>query len=395
MFHHEARDLSCVCHGDDFTLVAEEVHLMWIATEMKKWFELKVRAIFFPMRRTIRRWSSWAELLGGGSGGVEFEADPRHRKVLAEYFGFSGESAAAAFNGDQEKTDDLEDEAEMDRMEAKEFRGLVARMNYLSQDSPDLQYPSKESSREMTRPTRGAWRRLKKTVRYMLGVKAVVWQYGWQDEAEYMLTKSDSDWGGGREDRRSTSGGVIMLGGHCIKTWSKTQGAVALSSAEAEFYAMVDAVLKAKWLTVVSQEIGFATMGGKIILGTDSSAAKSFVCRRGLGKMRHIEIRDLWLQKEVMKGLVKIVKIPGDENPADLMTKFLKVEIIDQRLKEMNLKRVPGNDVKKKPDVQKKLQKIEIAKLVADRWADASDGDEEGDAVETLRWWKAHCELDE
>ena len=101
----------------------------------------------------------------------------------------------------------------------------------------------------------------------MLWVKAVVWQYCWQDEAEYMLTKSDSDWGGGREDRRSTSGGVIMLGSHCIKTWSKTQGAVALSSAEAEFYAMVDAVLNAKWLTVVSQEIGFATMGGKIILG--------------------------------------------------------------------------------------------------------------------------------
>ena len=58
--------------------------------------------------------------------------------------------------------------------------------------------------------------------------------------------------------------------------------------------------------------------------------------------MRHIEIRDLWLQKEVMKCLMKIVKIPGDENPADLMTKFLKVEIIDQRLKEMNLKRVLG-----------------------------------------------------
>ena len=36
VFHHGARDLSCVCHEDDFTLVAEEVHLMWIASEMKK-----------------------------------------------------------------------------------------------------------------------------------------------------------------------------------------------------------------------------------------------------------------------------------------------------------------------------------------------------------------------
>ena len=37
-----------------------------------------------------------------------------------------------------------------------------------------------------------------------------------------------------------------MLGKHCIKTWSSTQGAVALSSAEAEFYAMIEAIVRAK-----------------------------------------------------------------------------------------------------------------------------------------------------
>ena len=37
-----------------------------------------------------------------------------------------------------------------------------------------------------------------------------------------------------------------MVGGHCIKTWSSTQGAVALSSAEAEFYAMIEAVIRGK-----------------------------------------------------------------------------------------------------------------------------------------------------
>ena len=49
------------------------------------------------------------------------------------------------------------------------------------------------------------------------------------------------------------------MGGHCVKAWSSTQGAIALSSAEAEFYAMVDAVLKAKWLTTVSQEMDMGT----------------------------------------------------------------------------------------------------------------------------------------
>ena len=73
-------------------------------------------------------------------------------------------------------------------------------------------------------------------------------------------------------------------------------------------------------------------------MGTDSSAAKSFVSRRGLGKMRHLEIRDLWLQKEVRDGLVEVSKIPGDQNPADLMTKVLGIKVIQSRLERMNIR---------------------------------------------------------
>ena len=73
-------------------------------------------------------------------------------------------------------------------------------------------------------------------------------------------------------------------------------------------------------------------------LGTDSEAAKSFVCRRGLGKMRHLEIRDLWLQKEVRDGKVEVSKVRGDQNPADLMTKVLGSKDISERLSMMNLK---------------------------------------------------------
>ncbi len=80
-----------------------------------------------------------------------------------------------------------------------------------------------------------------------------------------------------------------MLGNHCIKTWCCTQGAVALSSAEAEFYAMVEAVCRTKGLSSLAKELGFINVGNVIHLGTDSSAAKSFVCRRGLGRMKHLE----------------------------------------------------------------------------------------------------------
>ena len=113
-----------------------------------------------------------------------------------------------------------------------------------------------------------------------------------------------------------------MIGSHCIKTWSASQGAFALSSAEAEFYAMIEAVTRAKGLISLAKELGFAGLANVVRLGTDGSAAKSFVCRRGLGKMRHLEIRDLWLQKEVGEGKVEVSKVRGEENPADLMTKY-------------------------------------------------------------------------
>ena len=128
-----------------------------------------------------------------------------------------------------------------------------------------------------------------------------------------------------------------MWGSHCWRTWSATQGAVALSSAEAEFYAMVDGVQRAKWATTVAVELGLDVGEREIVLGTDSSAAKSFVARRGFGKMRHIEVRDLWLQEEVRKGGVRVVKLVGEENPADLMTKYLHEKEIRIRLEGMGM----------------------------------------------------------
>ena len=111
-----------------------------------------------------------------------------------------------------------------------------------------------------------------------------MWLFRWQDEVKFSHLATDSDWGGDRRDRKSISGGVWMLGSHCIKTWCATQGAYALSSAEAEFYAMIEAVTRAKGLLSLAAEMGFRGLSNVVHLGTDSSAAKSFVSRRGLGR---------------------------------------------------------------------------------------------------------------
>ena len=122
-----------------------------------------------------------------------------------------------------------------------------------------------------------------------------------------------------------------------MKTWSASQGAYALSSAEAELYGMVEGVTRAKGLRTLAYELGFRSLRNVVKLGTDSSAAKSFVNRRGLGKMRHLQIRDLWLQEEVENGRLEVHKVKGDQNPADLMTKVLSLKEVVNRLSWMNL----------------------------------------------------------
>ena len=84
-------------------------------------------------------------------------------------------------------------------------------------------------------------------------------------------------------------------------------------------------------------ELGVSSVSPVAEVFTDSSAAKSFVSKRGLGRMRHLELRELWLQREVGEGKVIVQKIAGDRTPADAMTKFLSVSQLRERLALLNL----------------------------------------------------------
>ena len=89
-------------------------------------------------------------------GGIRYEADEKHREILLDYFGFKRDSRGLGVNGDKEDKEEEGEDEEVGREEATIFRGLAARLNFLSLDCPDLQFPVKDCSREMSHPTRGA-----------------------------------------------------------------------------------------------------------------------------------------------------------------------------------------------------------------------------------------------
>ena len=117
-----------------------------------------------------------------------------------------------------------------------------------------------------------------------------------------------------------------MWGNHLIKSWSTTQSVVALSSGEAEYYGMVKGASIAIGLQSVLKDFQI-TCG--IEVKSDASAAIGIANRRGLGKVRHIELCQLWLQDKVRKGDIKVTKVGSHENLADTLTKFVGKESID------------------------------------------------------------------
>ena len=56
----------------------------------------------------------------------------------------------------------------------------------------------------------------------------------------------------------------------------------------------------------------------------DSSAALGIVKRAGVGRVRHLAIAQVWVQERVRNGELRIHKLPGENNPADLLTTYLE-----------------------------------------------------------------------
>ena len=53
---------------------------------------------------------------------------------------------------------------------------------------------------------------------------------------------------------------------------------------------------------------------------TDASAAVGILSRQGVGRIKHLQIRQLWIQERLKNEERKMIKIPRNINMSDLMT---------------------------------------------------------------------------
>jgi len=222
---------------------------------------------------------------------------------------------------------------------ATAYRSVTMRAQYYSQDRPDICYASKECARHMQEPNEYNLSSLKRLGRYLVRYPRLVQWFPEQDNPKHFHVKGDTDHAGCVLTRKSTSGLACMYGRHCIKHHSGTQNDLALSSGESEFSGVVKSASCGLGLKAMATDLNAES---DLTIGSDSSAALAMTKRRGLGKVRHISLRYLWVQKKLVDEVFDLEQLKSASNVGDLFTKHLAAKVIQQHLRALNYHYVEG-----------------------------------------------------
>ncbi|CAM8944240.1 unnamed protein product [Rhodiola kirilowii] len=191
---------------------------------------------------------------------------------------------------------------------------------------PDLAHSVSLVSRFMANPGKDHWAAVKWILRYLRGSTGIGLKYGGADqggaekEADMIMGYCDSDYAASIDTWKSQSGIVFTVFGTAVSWKATLQPVVALSTTEAEYIAITEAVKEALWLRGLLIELGFEQKRVKVFCDNQGAVhlSKHQVFHE---RSKHIDIRMHFVRDIVESGEVGIEKISTENNPADMLTK--------------------------------------------------------------------------
>ena len=177
----------------------------------------------------------------------------------------------------------------------------------------------------LEKPTQRSMIALERVTRYLKGTRHFVNKLELDGDVDKHVARlegfSDSDWAGST-DRKSQSSGALFVDGAPLFSFSRRQSLVATSSGTAEFYA---GCATAEEMLLAREVLMFFGCQVEAPLHMDSAAARGICRREGVGKVKSLEVRTLWLQQVVKAKTLTLKTVKSQDNCADLGTKTLAV----------------------------------------------------------------------
>ena len=205
---------------------------------------------------------------------------------------------------------------------------------------PDISQAVSIVSRYMHNPGKGHWQAVKWILRYIQKTVDVGLLFK-QDNTlgKGVIGYVDSDYAGDLDKRRSTTGYVFTLAGGPISWKSTLQSTVALSTTEAEYMAVTEAVKEAIWLQGMVKTLGLDQEHINMYCDSQSAIhlAKNQVYH---ARTKHIDVRFHFVREIIEEGKICLQKIKTADNPADMMTKVVTTIKFEHCLNLINILQV-------------------------------------------------------
>lgn len=243
---------------------------------------------------------------------------------VLERFGMSDANPVSTpMNPSEKLTKEMspQTDAEREKMSRVPYREAVGCLNYIAQSTrPDMVFSVNSLSRYNNNPGEKHWQALKHLLRYLKGTSTYCLRY--QDNKEDdIIGFSDADWAGDTDKRLSVSGFTFINQGGAISWSSKRQHAIALSSCEAELYALSNATQEAVWWKGIRSQI---QKDEPMTIYCDNQSTITVSNNQNWSsKLKHVDIRHKFVLEHVKKKNVKLQYINTKDQVADIFTKSL------------------------------------------------------------------------
>ncbi|CAK0843171.1 unnamed protein product [Prorocentrum cordatum] len=265
------------------------------------------------------------------------EADTRHVKKVIRDLGLENAKevttlvvkwSVAEIQSSNQTSPKLDDE------KMKTYRSVTMRIMHLSLDRPEISYSASTQARRTKEPKETHMEDSKRIGRYLKKHPAGRSLFPAQRLPRKVGVYCDSDYAGDPITRRPRSGMAILWGAHLLKHGSTVQSTVSLSSGEAEYYALLRGACHGFGAQATLADLGVEVdYEMELYIFSDSSAARGIASRQGLGAVRHLDVRFLWLQERIQSKRPWLKTADGHWNPADLFTKALDQDTMERLMK--------------------------------------------------------------